>query len=175
MTLDGDSNRGKSMGQIEACSRSALPISTETPVLDEGAPMVMSCQTFSIKKRAQGTERDAKASRDRAVALVFGSMTICNVYEGPSTIDVVPTIAGNSEALSDTMIPLEGPFQTSESLQSYFLLNELPAPRWGMPIIDTTDLCGSLAQFVSAFSNRTRHLVRTATPHVLMDQVARVL
>src|SRR4029079_3302558 len=33
--LGGESNHGKSMGQIEACRRGALLVSTETTVIDE--------------------------------------------------------------------------------------------------------------------------------------------
>ncbi len=39
MFLGGESNHGKSMGQIEACRRGALLVSTETTVVDEpGGP-----------------------------------------------------------------------------------------------------------------------------------------
>ena len=39
--LGGESNHGKSMGQIEACRRGALLVSTETTVIDEEGRAVM--------------------------------------------------------------------------------------------------------------------------------------
>jgi hypothetical protein len=177
MFLGGESNHGKSMGQIEACRRGGLLISTETTVVDEAARAVMGSLTVFIKKRAQGTERADKAAPDRAVEKFFGSMPTWEVYGGPSTIDVVvvPAIDGNFDPNLTEMIPFERQFQTLHSLQNYFLLNELLAPGWPMPVLDTEALRHARARFVAAFSERPYYLVRAATPQVLMDQLDQVL
>jgi hypothetical protein len=73
------------------------------------------------------------------------------------------------------MIPFERQFQTLHSLQNYFLLNELLAPGWPMPMVDTDDLRRARAAFVDSFTKRPYYFVRAATPQVLMDQVDGVL
>jgi hypothetical protein len=177
MFLGGESNHGKSMGQIEACRRGASLISTETTVVDEAARAVMGSKTVFIKKRAQGTERADKASPDRAVEIFFGSMPTWEIHEGPTQVDVVvvPSIDGNYEPSLAEMIAFEKQFQALHSVQNYFLLNELLAPGWAMPILDTSDLRRARAKFVAKFSERPFYLVRAATPQVLMDQLDAVL
>ena len=175
--LGGESNHGKSMGQIEACRRGALLVSTETTVVDETARAVMGSKTVFIKKRAQGTERADKAAPDRAVEIFFGAMPTWEEYTEPSTVDVVvvPSIDGNYEPSLAEMISFEKQFQTLHSVQNYFLLNELLAPGWAMPILDTSALRRARAQFVTKFSGRPFFMVRAATPQVLMDQLDKVL
>lgn len=177
MFLGGESNHGKSMAQIEACRRGASLVSTETTVVDEAARAVMGSKTVFIKKRAQGTERADKASPDRAVEIFFGSMPTWEVHEGPTQVDVVvvPSIDGNYEPSLAEMIAFEKQFQALHSVQNYFLLNELLAPGWAMPILDTSDLRRARAKFVAKFSERPYYLVRAATPQVLMDQLDAVL
>ena len=60
--LGGESNHGKSMGQIEACQRGALLVSTETTVIDEAGTAVMGSKAPFLKKRTEGTERADKAA-----------------------------------------------------------------------------------------------------------------
>src|SRR5206468_6166388 len=60
--LGGESNHGKSMGQIEACRRGALLVSTETTVIDEDARTVMGSLQPFLKKRTEGTEPADKAA-----------------------------------------------------------------------------------------------------------------
>ena len=60
--LGGESNHGKSMGQIEACRRGALLVSTETTVIDETGRAVIGSKEPFIKKRTEGTERADKAA-----------------------------------------------------------------------------------------------------------------
>jgi hypothetical protein len=177
MFLGGESNHGKTMGQIEACRRGASLVSTETTVVDETARAVMGSKTVFIKKRAQGTERADKAAPDRAVEIFFGSMPTWEVYEEPSTVDVVvvPAIDGNFDPSLAEMISFEKQFQALHSVQNYFLTNELLAPGWAMPILDTTELRRARAQFVTMFSERPYFMVRAATPQVLMDQLDKVL
>jgi hypothetical protein len=177
MFLGGESNHGKSMCQIEACRRGALLVSTETTLVDETARAVMGSKTVFIKKRAQGTERADKAAPDRAVEIFFGSMPTWEEYEEPSTIDVVvvPAIDGNFDPSLAEMISFEKQFQALHSVQNYFLLNELLAPGWAMPILDTSELRRARAQFVTKFAERPYFMVRAATPQVLMDQLDKVL
>jgi hypothetical protein len=175
--LGGESNHGKSMAQIEACRRGALLVSTETTVIDESGCAVMGSKEPFLKKRTEGTERADKAAPDRGVEKFFGSMPRWELYADPSAVDVVvvPAIDGNFDPTTTAMIPFERQFQTLHSLQNYFLLNELLAPGFPMPIIDTEPLRSARAAFVERFSDRPYYFVRAATPQVLLDEVDRVL
>jgi hypothetical protein len=177
MFLGGESNHGKSMGQIEACRRGALLVSTETTVVDEGGRAVMGSKSAFLKKRTEGTERADKAAPERGVQKFFGEMPTWELYEEPSTVDVVvvPAIDGNFDAGLSELIPFERQFQTLHSLQNYFLLNELLAPGIPMPMVDTDPLRRTRAGFVARFSERPYYFVRAATPQVLMDEVDKVI
>lgn len=177
MFLGGESNHGKSMGQIEACRRGGLLVSTETTVVDESGRAVMGSKDVFIKKRAVGTERADKAAPTRGVEKFFGEMPTWGTYDEPSNVDVVvvPAIDGNFDPSLVEMIPFERQFQTLHSLQNYFLLNELLAANWPMPIVDTEPLRAARAAFVEKFCTRPFYFVRAATPQVLMDEVDRVL
>jgi len=177
MFLGGESNHGKSMGQFEACRRGALLVSTETTVVDEAGRAVVGSKEPFIKKRTEGTERADKAAPEAGVVKFFGSMPTWKVYEGASPVDlvVVPSIDGNySPSLSD-MIPFERQFQTLHSLQNYFLLNELLAAGWPMPIVDNDALRRARAAWVTKFCDRPYYFIRAATPQVLLDQVEPLL
>src|SRR2546427_12498871 len=52
--LGGESNHGKSMGQIEACRRGALLVSTETTGIDESGKAVMGSLQPVLRERTQG-------------------------------------------------------------------------------------------------------------------------
>ena len=175
--LGGESNHGKSMGQIEANRRGALLVSTETTVIDEDGVAVMGSKDVYLKKRAKGTERADKAAPNRAVEKFFGSMPTWDVLDGPTRVDVVvvPAIDGNFDPSMAPMIPFERQFQTLHSLQNYFLLNELLAPGWPMPILDTEALRRRRAEFVARFSERPFYFVRAANPQVLLDEVEKIL
>jgi hypothetical protein len=177
MFLGGESNHGKSMGQIEACRRGARLVSTETTVVDEAGRAVMGSKEPFIKKRTEGTERADKAAPDRAVEKFFGGMPGWELYTEPSPVDVVvvPAIDGNFDPSLAEMIPFERQFQTLHSLQNYFLLNELLAAGFPMPIVDRTALRLARADFVARFCERPFYFVRAATPQVLMDEVDRVV
>jgi hypothetical protein len=175
--LGGESNHGKSMGQIEACRRGAALVSTETTVIDErGVAVVGSKQPF-LKRRTEGTERADKASPERGAEKFFGSLPSWEIHEEPSPVDVVivPAIDGNFDPSCAEMIPFERQFQTLHSLQNYFLLNELLAPGFPMPIIDTDPLRRARVDFVRRFAERPYFFVRAANPQVLLDEVDRVL
>jgi len=175
--LGGESNHGKSMGQVEACRRGALLVSTETTVIDEGGVAVMGSKQPFLKKRTEGTERADKAGPDRAVEKFFGSLPTWEIHDEPSTVDVVvvPAIDGNFDPSCAEMIPFERQFQTFHSLQNYFLVNELLAPGLAMPIVDTDALRAARVDFVRRFADRPYFFVRAATPQVLLDQLDRVL
>jgi hypothetical protein len=175
--LGGESNHGKSMGQLEANRRGGELVSTETTVIDEDGVARMGSQDVYLKKRAKGTERADKAAPNVGVAKFFGEMPTWEVYAQPSNIDlvIVPAIDGNFDPSTNEMIPFERQFQTLHSLQNYFLLNELLAPGLPMPMIDSEDLRRRRAAFVQKFSERPYYFVRAANPQVLMDEVEKVL
>ena len=175
--LGGESNHGKSMGQIEACRRGAMLVSTETTVIDESGVAVVGSKQPFLKKRTEGTERADKAAPEAGAQKFFGSMPTWEIYAEPSTIDVVivPAIDGNYEPSSAEMIPFERQFQTLHSLQNYFLLNELLAPGFAMPLVDTDALRTARVDFVRRFAERPYHFIRAANPQVLLDEVDRVL
>jgi hypothetical protein len=175
--LGGESNHGKSMGQIEACRRGALLVSTETTVIDESGVVVVGSKEPFLKKRTEGTERADKAAPEAGAQKFFGSMPTWETYTEPSNVDVVivPAIDGNFDPSCGEMIPFERQFQTFHSVQNYFLLNELLAPGLPMPIVDTDPLRDARADFVRRFSERPYYFVRAATPQVLLDEVDRVI
>ena len=84
MFLGGESNHGKSMGQIEACRRGALLVSTETTVIDEDGVVVDGSKRPFLKKRNVGTERADKAAPERGVEKFFGEMPTWELYTEPS-------------------------------------------------------------------------------------------
>jgi len=175
--LGGESNHGKSMGQIEACRRGALLVSTETTIVDEAGVAVYGSRRPFLKKRTEGTERADKAAPERGVQKFFGDMPTWTIHEDPSQVEVVivPAIDGNFDPSRAEMIPFERQFQTFHSVQNYFLTNELLAPGLPMPVVDTDALRGARADFVQRFSDRPYYFVRAATPQVLLDEVDKVL
>jgi len=175
--LGGESNHGKSMGQIEACRRGGLLVSTETTIIDEAGRAVMGSRSVFLKKRTIGTERADKAAPEAGVAKFWGEMPTWDQFTDPSDVDVVivPAIDGNFEPSTVAMIPFERQFQTLHSLQNYLLTNELLAPGLPMPLVDTDPLRRARAAFVERFCERPYFFVRAATPQVLMDEVDRVI
>jgi hypothetical protein len=177
MFLGGESNHGKSMGQIEACRRGAQLVSTETTVVDTEGRAVKGSKEPFLKKRTEGTERADKAAPEAGVSKFFGAMPTWELYTEPSNVDVVvvPAIDGNYAPALAEMIPFERQFQTLHSLQNYFLLNELLAADWPMPMVDAEPLRIARAKWVTKFSDRPYYFVRAATPQVLLDEVDKVL
>jgi hypothetical protein len=175
--LGGESNHGKSMGQIEACRRGAALIATETTVIDEAGRAVLGSQEPFLRKRTEGTERADKAGPEQAVERFFGELPSWDRYPEPSDVDlvVVPAIDGNFAPAATALIPFERQFQAFHSVQNYILLNELLAPGFPMPVLDTDALRATRADFIRRFAERPFHLVRAATPHVLLDQVEQVM
>ena len=176
--LGGESNHGKSMGQIEACRRGGLLISTETTIIDEDIRAVMGSKSvFLREKRAKGTERADKAAPTQGVNKFWGEMPTWEEYPEISEIDVVvlPAIDGNFDPSTKELGDFESQFQALHSLQNYFLTNELLAPGFPMPLTDTEALRKARARFCQKFGQRPFYFVRAATPQVLMDEVDKVL
>ena len=175
--LGGESNHGKSMGQIEACRRGGLLVSTETTVIDEAGVAIMGSKSVFLKKRTEGTERADKAAPERGVEKFFGDMPTWDQLDEPTNVDIVivPAIDGNFDPSTGAMIPFERQFQTLHSLQNYFLTNELLATGWPMPVVDTDPLRKARAAFVERFCERPFFFVRAANPQVLLDEVDRIL
>ncbi|MFL5649317.1 MAG: hypothetical protein ACJ776_13080, partial [Chloroflexota bacterium] len=175
--LGGESNHGKSMGQIEACRRGALLVSTETTVIDEEGRVIDGSKHPFLKKRNVGTERADKAAPERGVEKFFGEMPTWELFTEHAPVDVVivPAIDGNFDPSTVEMIPFERQFQSFHSLQNYLLLNELLAPGQPMPVVDTVERRAARAAFIERFTERPYHFVRAATPQVLLDEVERVL
>jgi len=138
---------------------------------------VMGSKDVYLKKRAKGTERADKAAPNVGVQKFFGEMPTWELVDRATNVDVVivPAIDGNYDASMNEMIPFERQFQTLHSLQNYFLLNELLAPGWPMPIIDAEPLRRRRAEFVARFAERPYYFVRAANPQVLLDEVEKVL
>ena len=175
--LGGESNHGKTMAQLEACRRGALLVSTETTVIDEAGTAVLGSKSPFLKRRTEGTERADKAAPDQGVSKFFGALPTWETLYEPTPVDivVVPAIDGNFDPSMNEMIPFERQFQTFHSLQNYFLLNELLAPGFPMPVVDTEALRTARSGFVDRFSSRPYYFVRAATPQVLLDEVDRIL
>lgn len=174
--LGGESNHGKSWGLFEACRRGAMLVSTETTVIDDTGLAVAGSKEPYLKKRSEGTERADKAP-DARLQRFFGSLPNWDIYTEPSDVDVVivPAVDGNFDPSCLEMIPFERQFQTFHSLQNYLLLNELLAPGFPMPMVDTEERRIARAAFVQRFTERPYQFVRAATPQVLLDEVERVL
>ena len=175
--LGGESNHGKSMGQIEACRRGAHLVSTETTVIDETGRAVAGSKEPFLRKRAEGTERADKAAPEAGAAKFFGTLPTWERWTEPSRVDlvIVPAIDGNFEAGTVAMAPFERQFQAFHSVQGYLFLNELLGPGVPMPIVDTEPLRRARAAFVERFCDRPFAFVRAATPQVLLDEVERLL
>jgi hypothetical protein len=145
--------------------------------VDEAGVVVVGSKSVFLTKRTEGTERADKAGPDRAVQIFFGGLPTWDQYDDPTPVDVVvvPAIDGNFDRGLAAMIPFERQFQALHSLQNYFLLNELLAPGFPMPIVDTEARRQARARFVGRFSDRPYYFVRAATPQVLMDEVDKVV
>jgi hypothetical protein len=175
--LGGESNHGKSMCQIESCRRGALLVSTETTVIDDAGWAVLGSHEPFLRRRTEGTERADKAAPDRGVEKFFGALPSWDVYPEPSDVDVVivPAIDGNFDPSCVELGPFERQFQAFHSVQNYLLLNELLAPGFPMPLVDTDPLRAARAAFIGRFAERPFYFIRAATPQALLDQVDRVL
>jgi hypothetical protein len=177
MFLGGESNHGKSMGQIEGSKRGGLVISTETTVVDERGWAVMGSKSVFLRERAKGTERADKLNQDQGVAKFFDKTPEFVNYDSESNVDlvVIPSIDGNFDPKTVEMIPFERNYQTFHSLMDYFGVKELLAPGLVMPLLDSDKRRAKRADFCKRFSERPYFLIRAKNPLVLFDQLEEVL
>lgn len=175
--IGGESNHGKSMGQIEGSRRGGLVISTETTVTDERGWVVMGSKSVYLRERAKGTERADKLNQDQGVAKFFDKEPKFVNYDEVCDIDLVilPAIDGNFDAKSVEMIPFERNYQTYHSLTDYFGMRELLAPGVPMPMFDNDGRRIARAAFCKRFSERPFYHIRGKNPQVLFDQLEEVL
>jgi hypothetical protein len=175
--LGGESNHGKTMAQIEACRRGGLLVSTETTVIDEGGVVRMGSKSVFLKRRTEGTERADKTAPERGVEKFFGGMPTWQQLDEPTPVDLVilPAIDGNFEPTTAALIPFERQFQALHSLQNYLLLNELLAPGFAMPLLDTDALRRARARYLERFCELPFHIVRAPDPQVLLDIVESIV
>jgi hypothetical protein len=175
--IGGESNHGKSMGQIEGSRRGALVISTETTVTDERGWVVMGSKSVYLRERAKGTERADKLNQDQGVAKFFDREPEFVNYNEPCDIDLVilPAIDGNFDAKTVEMIPFERNYQTYHSLTDYFGLKELLAPGVPMPMFDNDARRVARAAFCKSFAQRPYYHIRAKNPQILFDQMEDVL
>ncbi len=175
--IGGESNHGKSMGQIEGSRRGALVISTETTVTDERGWVVMGSKSVYLRERAKGTERADKMNQDQGVAKFFEREPEFVNYNQECDIDLVilPAIDGNFDPKTVEMIPFERNFQTYHSLTDYLGLKELLAPGVPMPLFDSDARRIARAAFCQNFCQRPFYHIRGKNPQVLFDQLEDVL
>jgi len=175
--IGGESNHGKSMGQIEGSRRGALVISTETTITDEKGVAVMGSKSVYLRERAKGTERADKLDQDQGVAKFFDKEPAFDYFNDPTNIDLVilPAIDGNFDAKTVEMIPFERNYQTYHSLTDYFGMRELLAPGIPMPMFDNDARRIARAAFCKNFCDRPFYHIRGKNPQVLFDQLERVL
>ena len=91
------------MGQIEACRRGALLVSTETTVIDEDGRVIDGSKRPFLKKRNVGTERADKAApgaRRREVLRRDADLGAVHEARSASTSSIVPAIDGNFDPSS---------------------------------------------------------------------------
>jgi hypothetical protein len=175
--IGGESNHGKSMGQIEGSRRGGKVISTETTVIDERGWVVMGSKSVYLRERAKGTERADKLNQDQGVAKFFDKEPQFVNYNEITDIDLVilPAIDGNFDPKCVEMIPFERNFQTYHSLTDYFGLKELLAPGIPMPMFDSDARRMARADFCKRFCERTYYHIRARNPQILFDQLEEVL
>ena len=179
MFLGGESNHGKSMGQIEACRRGAQLVSTETTVTDEDG-VVQSwarspCSSRSAPRAPSGPTRPRP---ERGVQKFFGDMPAWEQFETPAPVDVVivPAIDGNFDPSTQRDDPVRAAVPDAPlARRTTSCSTSCSRPGMPMPIVDTEALRKARAAFVERFADRPYYFVRAATPQVLLDEVDRVL
>ena len=175
--IGGESNHGKSMGQIEGSRRGALVISTETTVTDENGIAVLGSKSVYLRERAKGTERADKLDQDQGVSKFFKEEPAFEYFNEPTNIDLVilPAIDGNFDPKTVEMMPFERNYQTYHSLTDYFGMRELLAPGIPMPMFDNDVRRIARAAFCKNFCDRPFYHIRGKNPQVLFDQLEEVL
>ncbi len=176
--LGGESNHGKSMGQIEACRRGALLVSTETTVINDDGVVVVGSKSPFLKKRTEGTERADKAAPERGVEKFFDAMPTWEIHTEPSNVDVVivPAIDGNFDPSTVRDDPVRAPVPDVSLGPELLPHQRAPGARPSRCRSSTPTRCGRRGpSSCGRFAERPYFFVRAATPQVLLDEVDRVL
>lgn len=177
--LGGESNHGKSMGQIEGCRRGGKVISTETTVTDDDGIVVMGSKSVYLRMRAKGTERADIPKQDEGVAKFFDKEPEFVNYEEPSAVDLVimPGIDGHFDTKIAEMNRFEREYQTFHSVMNYFGLNQLLSPGGiVMPLVDTDESRRRRGDFVRRFAaDKPYFMIRAKTPQILFDEAEKLL
>lgn len=175
--MSGESNHGKTMGQIEGSRRGGLVISTETTVTDERGWVVTGSKSVFLRTRTKGTERADKPDQDQGVAKFFDRTPEFVTYDEPCDIDLVilPAIDGNYGTQVAELNQFEKEFQTMHGVMDYLGLHLMLAPGIPMPILDTDELRLNRADFIHRFAVRPYFFIRAANPQLMMDEVEKLL
>jgi hypothetical protein len=175
--MSGESNHGKTMGQIEGSRRGGFLVSTETTVIDDRGWVVTGSKSVFLRTRTQGTERADKPNQDQGVAKFFDETPEFIPYDEPCDVDLVilPAIDGNYSTQVAELNQFEKEFQTMHSVIDYLGLHVMLAPGIPMPILDTDELRLERAGFIHRFATRPYHFIRAANPQLMMDEVEKLL
>ncbi len=175
--MSGESNHGKTMGQIEGSRRGGLLVSTETTVIDDRGWVVTGSKSVFLRTRTKGTERADKPNQDQGVAKFFDETPEFITYDEPCDLDLVilPAIDGNYGTQVAELNQFEKEFQTMHSVIDYLGLHVMLAPGIPMPILDTDELRFKRADFVHRFAVRPYYFIRAANPQLMMDEVEKLL
>ncbi len=175
--MSGESNHGKTMGQIEGSRRGGLVVSTETTVTDERGWVVTGSKSVFLRTRTKGTERADKPNQDEGVAKFFDQTPDFATYDEPCDVDLVilPAIDGNYSTQVAELNQFEREFQTMHSVMDYLGLHLMLAPGVPMPILDSDELRLRRADFIHRFAGRPYYFIRAANPQLMMDQVEKLL
>jgi hypothetical protein len=175
--MSGESNHGKTMGQIEGSRRGGWVVSTETTVTDDRGWVVTGSKSVFLRTRTKGTERADKPDQDQGVAKFFDQTPEFITYDDPCDVDLVilPAIDGNYSTQVAELNQFEKEFQTMHSVIDYLGLHVMLAAGIPMPILDTDELRLKRADFVHRFAVRPYFFIRAATPQLMMDEVEKLL
>jgi hypothetical protein len=176
MFIQGESNHGKTMSQIEGSRRGGLLISTETTVTDERGWALLGSKNVFLRKRAKGVERADKPNQDAGIAKFFDKTPEFINYDEPSNVDmvIVPAIDGHFDTEVTFLEQFEKEYQTYFSLMNFLLVSLLLDTRLPMPDVDTEVLRLRRADFCHRFAERPYYIIRAKTPQVVWDELERL-
>ena len=181
LIVGGENNHGKSMSQLEACSRGGKIFSTETTVTDEeGIALYGSTNVWMAKKRAKGTERSDLPDTDEGVLKFWKKEPEMAFVGGPLKIDfaVLPCIDGHFDTQVVPMGQYERSYQTYHSLMNFFGLNQLLSGVDGlvMPIVDTDERRQARGKFCADLvRDMPYYMIRAKSPQIIFDEIDKIL
>jgi hypothetical protein len=179
LLLGGENNHGKSMSQLEGCSRGGQIFSTETTVTDDDGLALFGSKNTYIRKRAKGTERSDLPNQDEGVLKFWDKEPEISHYNEHTKIDLVimPGIDGHFDTKVVPMNQFERCYQTYHSLMNFFGLNQLLSPDGlVMPIVDTDERRQERGKFVSRFAENIPYfMIRAKTPQIVFDEIDKLL